>query len=202
MTRQTDRPLDHTSLNPSYQSVKWLATRAQDGTLVLDAPYQRGDVWTLDQRVALVQTWLRGLPAGVVILADRGTEKWIQANPGRDPYETGEGMYACVDGRQRVTTGLLWFNGEFSVPASWFPAPYVETTEETEDGPYVRYTGLTIVGQRFMKRYCSLLVAETKDCATEAEEAAFYLLVNGGGTPQSTTDMANAASVAATPKED
>ncbi|MFF1301136.1 hypothetical protein, partial [Streptomyces sp. NPDC058296] len=72
----------------------------------------------------------------------------------------------------------------------------VDTTEETDDGPYVRQNGLTLKGQRFMERYCSLLVAETKDCATEADEAAFYLLVNGGGTPQSDADMANAAQVA------
>jgi hypothetical protein len=47
-----------------------------------------------------------------------------------------------------------------------------------------------------MERYCSLLVAETKDCATDADEDAFYLLVNGGGTPQAEADMANAARIA------
>jgi len=197
VTRQTAAPLNHVSLNPSYQSARWLAQRVRDGEITLDPPYQRGDKWTDDQRIALVHTWLRGLPAGVVILADRCNGAWAKANPGRDPYETDEPVWACVDGKQRLTTAVLWFNSEFAVPASWLPADHVDTTEDTGDGPYVRHDGLTLKGQRFMERYCSLLVAETRDCATEADEAAFYLLVNGGGTPQTDTDMANAASVAA-----
>lgn len=196
MTRQTAAPFDHISLNPTYQSARYLAQRIDDGQLTLDPPYQRGPVWTGDQRVALVQTWLRGLPPGVVILADRGNGAWIAANPGRDPYVTGEPLWACVDGKQRLTTAVMWFGSRFAVPASWLPADYVATTEDTDDGPYVRYNGLTPMGERFIDRYCSLLVAETKECATEAEEAEFYLLVNGGGTPQSAADMANAARVA------
>ena len=197
MTRQTATPFDHISLNPSFQSASWLARRIRDREITMDPPYQRGSVWTEDQRIALVQTWLRGLPAGVVILADRCTEAWIATNQGLDPYETGEGLWACVDGKQRLTTAVMWFGSEFAIPASWLPADHVETTEDTDDGPYVRQNGLTPKGQRFMERYCSLLVAETKDCASEAEEAAFYLLVNGGGTPQTDTDMANATDVAA-----
>jgi hypothetical protein len=196
MSRQTSAPFDHISLNPSFQSASWLARRVGEGEINLDPPYQRGDKWTEDQRIALVQTWLRGLPAGVVILADRCTDAWIKANPGRDPYETGEALWACVDGKQRLTTAVLWFGSEFAIPASWLPADHVDLIEDTDDGPYVRHNGLTLKGQRFMERYCSLLVAESKDCATEAEEAAFYLLVNGGGTPQGAADMENAARVA------
>lgn len=197
MTRQTATPFDHISLNPSFQSARWLAKRVVDGEIDANPPYQRGGVWTEDQRIALVQTWLRGLPAGVVILADRCNAKWATANPGNDPYNTGKGLWAVVDGKQRLTTAVMWFSSEFAIPASWLPTDHVETTEDTDDGPYVRQNGLTLKGQRFMERYCSLLVAETKDCATEADEAAFYLLVNGGGTPQSSADMANAADVAA-----
>lgn len=196
MTRQTPTPFDHISLNPSYQSARWLARRVVEGEIDVNPPYQRGNVWTEDQRIALVQTWLRGLPAGVVILADRCTEGWRRANSGHDPYETGTGIWAVVDGKQRLTTAVMWFGSEFAIPASWLPADHVDSTEDTDDGPYVRHSGLTLRGQRFMERYCSLLVAETKDCDTEAEEAAFYLLVNGGGTPQAKADMDNAARVA------
>lgn len=196
MTRQTAAPLDHTSLNPSYQSAAWLARRVTEGEIDANPPYQRGSVWTEDQRIALVQTWLRGLPAGVVILADRCNAAWRAANSGHDPYDTGKGIWAIVDGKQRLTTAVMWFGSEFAIPASWLPADHIETTEDTDDGPYVRYDGLTPKGQRFMERYCSLLVAETRDCATEADEAAFYLLVNGGGTPQTGADMANAARIA------
>jgi hypothetical protein len=195
MTRQTSAPFDHVSLNPTFQSAKWLAQRVVDGEITLDPPYQRDDKWTEDQRIALVQSWLRGLPAGVVILADRCNRAWAAANPGRDPYETGEPLWACVDGKQRLTTAVMWFNSEFAIPASWLPADHVAVVEDTDDGPYLRHDGLTPTGRRFMERRCSLLVAETGDCATEADEAAFYLLVNGGGTPQTAADMKNATRV-------
>ncbi|MEU0030734.1 DUF262 domain-containing protein [Streptomyces sp. NPDC006335] len=192
MTRQTAAPFDHVSLNPSYQSARWLARRVVEGEIDANPSYQRGSVWTEDQRIALVQTWMRGLPAGVVILADRGNGAWI----GDDPWQTGQGMWAVVDGKQRLTTAVMWFGSEFAIPASWLPGDHVDVTEDTDDGPYVRHNGLAPKGQRFMERYCSLLVAETKDCATEADEAAFYLLVNGGGTPQTDADMAKARRVA------
>jgi len=195
MTRQTAAPLEHTSLSPSYREAKGLVDHINDGALLLDPPYQRGSVWTLDQRIALVESWLRGLPAGVVILADRGNEAWRRAgNP--DPCETGKGMWAVIDGKQRLTTALMWFSSEFAIPASWAPAEFVETTEHTDDGPYVRHNGLSVVGQRFTRSRFGLMVAETKDCANESDEARFYLLVNGGGTQQTEADMANAARVA------
>lgn len=196
MTRQTAEPVDHISLNPTYRPAYGLTGLVHSGALSLDPPYQRGSVWTLDQRIALVESWLRGLPAGVVILADRGTELWRRANRGANPYETGKGIWAVIDGKQRLTTAIMWFAGEFAVPASWVPADFVETTEETDDGPYVRYNCMTRRGQRFMENYCSLMVAETRDCATVADEARFYLLVNGSGTQQTDADMANAARVA------
>ncbi|MEU8829359.1 DUF262 domain-containing protein [Streptomyces sp900116325] len=192
MTRQTAAPFDHVSLNPSFQSAHTLAVNVERGELILDPPYQRGSVWTLDQRIALVQTWLRGLPAGVIILSDRGSGAWS----GPDPYETGQGIWACVDGKQRLTTAIMWFGNQFAIPASWVPADFVETTEDTDDGPYIRYGGMAQKGQRFLDLRCQLLIAETKNCATEADEAAFYLLVNGGGTPQTDETMANAARVA------
>lgn len=196
MTRQTATPLEHTSLNPSARQAREVVRTVADRRTLLDPPYQRGDVWTEDQRVALIESWLRGLPAGVVILADRGTEKWRKANPGRDPYEAGGAFWAVIDGKQRLTTALLWFGGELAVPASWFPTEHVASAEDTEDGPYVRYTGLTVPGQRIFSNRALLMVAETKACATEADEARFYLLVNGSGTQQTEDDMANAARVA------
>lgn len=196
MTRQTATPFDHISLNPTYRAADGLVRLIAEGSMLLDPPYQRGSVWTLDQRIALVESWLRGLPAGVVILADRGTELWRRANRGADPYETGKGIWAVIDGKQRLTTAIAWFSSEFAVPASWVPEDYVAKTEDTDDGPYFRFNGMTDKGRRFMQNYCSLMVAETKDCATEAGEARFYLLVNGGGTPQTEADMANAARVA------
>jgi hypothetical protein len=196
MTRQTAAPFDHISLNPTHVTLGELVRRIESGMLDLDPPYQRGDVWDVDQRMALVQSWLRGLPAGVVILADRCNDRWVKAHGGKGPYDTGEALWGCVDGKQRFTTAFMWRNSEFAIPASWLKPENVVTTEETEDGPYVRFSGLSEQGVRFTDRYCSLLIAEAKECATLEEEAELYLLVNGGGTPQTDETMANAARVA------
>lgn len=195
MTLQTAEPFEHISLRPTFFTLGDIVRRIEDDQIDLSPPYQRGDVWTLDQRMALVQSWLRGLPAGVVILADRTNPRWVEAHGGTDVYETGEPIWGCVDGKQRLTTALMWRRDEFAIPASWRP-DFVAVTEDTDDGPYVRRSGLTDPGRRFVDRYGSFLMAEAKECATLAEEAELYLLVNGGGTPQTDETMANAVRVA------
>ncbi|MFE6474586.1 DUF262 domain-containing protein [Streptomyces rochei] len=196
MTRQTAQPLEHLSLSASDRQISELANSFRHSFgLALTPPYQRGRVWTEDQKVALVRSWLTGTPTGVVILNDRTTMAWKNAN-GSDPTEDGGAMYACIDGQQRLTTAYEWFDDGFAVPASWFAVEDVTATEDTEDGPYVRYSGLTKPRQRHFKNRSHLQVA-VATVATVQEEAAIYLLVNGGGTPQTEADMANAANVAA-----
>lgn len=188
MTRQTPFPLEHLSLGATNRFVDFFIRSVARDDMLLDAPYQRGDVWTLDQRIGLVRSWLMGLPIPAVIINDRS--RWSSAS------DTLEPSYAVIDGKQRILTAIAWAVGEFAVPASWFPADRIETTEHTDDGPYVRYTGLNRVGQRFSDNRCVLPCAESR-LGSVVEEAAVYLLVNGEGTPQTDADMANAARVAA-----
>lgn len=194
MTRQTPAPLTHMTLSATYRRAQELA-RMCEQDIDLKPPYQRGDAWTADQRIALVHSWLTGIPIGTVILNDRTTRAWEKAN-GSDPMKTGEPIQAVIDGRQRITTAVMWFASEFAIPASWIDPEYIEAAEDTPDGPYVRYDGLTKVGRNMFTARALLQVAEAK-VATVQDEAAIYLLVNGGGTPQTDADMANAAKVAA-----
>ncbi|WP_439681519.1 DUF262 domain-containing protein [Embleya sp. MST-111070] len=195
MTRQTSSPLAHLSLAASARQASEMASSFRHSFgLDLDPPYQRGRVWTTDQKIALIRSWLTGTPTGVVILNDRTTFDWKEAN-GNDPTENGGAMYACIDGQQRISTAYEWFDGELAVPASWFDSRDVTTTAATDDGPYVRYTGLSAPRQRQFKNRAHLQVAVAA-VPTVEEEAAIYLLVNGGGTPQNDTDMENAARVA------
>ncbi|WP_328973339.1 DUF262 domain-containing protein [Streptomyces sp. NBC_00239] len=196
MTRQTARPLEHHNLRTSDRSPREIVTsfRLTFG-LDLDPDYQRGDVWTDDQRVALIRSWLTGTPTGVVILNDRTTPEWKEAN-GYDPTDRGEAMYVCIDGKQRITTAYRWYDDELAVPATWFPQDDVTATEETDDGPYVRLSGLAKPARLKFANRAHLSVAMAK-VATAAEEAEIYLLVNGGGTPQSEADMDNATRIAA-----
>jgi hypothetical protein len=191
MTRQTTAPLTHLGLAVSDRQIRELARSFRETFgLDLQPSYQRGRVWTDDQKVALVRSWLTGTPTGVVILNDRSTTEWSAAN-GYDPLDRGEPMYACIDGQQRISAAIDWFNDALAVPASWFAAEDITATEATDDGPYVRWSGLTLVRQRHFANRAQLTVAVAR-VATIQDEAAIYLLVNGGGTPQTDADMSNA----------
>lgn len=195
MTRQTAAPLEHLSLNTADRQAREIVrTLGEVLGIDLTPPYQRGQVWTEDQQIALIRSWITGTPTGVVILNDRATPEWKDAN-GYDPTECDEPTYACIDGQQRITAARAWFGNELAVPASWFAPADVTATEDTDDGPYVRWSGLTLPRQRHFANRAHLTLA-TARVATIQEEAAIYLLVNGGGTPQADADMANAARVA------
>lgn len=197
MTRQTAQPLHDWRLNSSDREAYGIVTVMLD-QLDLDPPYQRGTVWTADQRVALIRSWLMGIPVPGIILNNRDNDEWAH-NEG-SVYSDGQRenflpTWAVVDGKQRIETALMWFTGKLFVPASWFPADRITLATNTADGPYVSYYGLTIVGRRFVHRAFHLPIIEAKlpDLRTEAE---LYLLINGGGTPQSNNDMARAAQIA------
>jgi hypothetical protein len=139
MTLQTAAPLEHLNLKTTHPSAGELVRLTREGLMTADLPYQRGSVWKLAQRVALIESWLSGTAIPAVIVNDRDSPGWYQANGGR----LGDGpCYAVIDGKQRIETATAWFVGQFAVPASWFPHGDVEQAEETRDGPYVRYTGL------------------------------------------------------------
>jgi hypothetical protein len=195
VTRQTAAPLDVLSLSTGDRQISELARSFRESFGVdMNPPYQRGRVWTEDQKIGLVRSWLTGTPTGVVILNDRATPGWDDAN-GTSGYDDGLPVYACIDGQQRLTTAYDWFDDAFAVPASWFAAEDVTVTEDTDDGPYVRWSGLTLPRQRHFKNRAHLTVA-TAHVNTVQEEAAVYVLVNGGGTPQTDADMDNAARIA------
>lgn len=187
MSRQTSVPIRHLSLHASNRSARETARSADRGQIDLTPPYQRGSVWTEDQRMALVRSWLSGVPVPAVILNDRTNDAWV--NQYGDP---GEMFWAVVDGKQRIETARAWFTGDLAVPASWFNPEHVAAPIDTADGPYVRFDGLTLPGQRIMGNRASLPVIEAK-VASLQEEADLYLLINGGGTPQTDADLANAA---------
>lgn len=192
MTFQTDAPLVHRSLSASNRSAREIARQAFEGDLDLFAPYQRPNVWGLTSQMNLVRSWCLGIPVPAVYLNDRGTHAWKIANDGRSPLDHGEAYYAVVDGKQRISTAVGWFFGDLAVPASWFPAESIETTVDTDDGPYVTYAGLSLVAQRHFSNRAMLPTIEA-NATTVAEEADLYLLVNTSGTAQSEDDLAHAA---------
>lgn len=186
MTLQTTAPLVHQSLDATNRSASELARLVIDGTMTLDAPYQRGSVWTTEQRQNLVRSWLLGIPVPAIILNARYT---------RPEWGNSEHYYACIDGKQRLQAAVAWFAGELAVPASWFRDEQVADTIDTPDGPYVTYGHLTTPGQRYTNNRFLLPTAEAK-VGTLAEEASIFGLVNGGGVLMDAETMAHAEAIA------
>ncbi|MBF9135177.1 DUF262 domain-containing protein [Plantactinospora sp. S1510] len=194
MTRQTPAPLERLPINASSIPLTTLVAYVESGRIDLNPPYQRGDVWGTDQRVGLVYSWLRGATVPSITINDRSSDVWADVET-YDIGATDEGIWAVIDGRQRLTTAAMWMRGEFAVPASWFPAEMVETAEDTDDGPYVRHTGLTPLGQnRGTNR--TIMPVGIGEFASLQAEAEIFLLLNGNGTPQTGADMARATRVA------
>ncbi|TDP89597.1 uncharacterized protein DUF262 [Leucobacter luti] len=186
MTRQTAHPITHQTLTASNRSAREVARLLAAGDL--SPAYQRGSVWTDDQRIGLIRSWLIGMPIPAVIINDRLAPPWPKAVDG---FPLGNHLYGVIDGKQRIETAIAWFDGLLPVPASWFPAEQVADTTVTDDGLYVTYQQLTPTGQRLFTNRALLPVIETA-VGTIAEEADLYLLVNAAGTQQTEADLANA----------
>jgi Protein of unknown function DUF262 len=189
VTYQTSEPVHDLRMEISGRSIGEMVRWLQEGDATYDLPYQRGAVWTDEQRIMLILSVLSGTPIPALIINNRPQRMWFDARGGRLP------IYAVIDGKQRLTTFRMFMENDLLVPASWFPAEAVEATEATADGPYVRYTGLARRQQLSFER-TAVPVAVGK-LGSVQEEAAVYLRVNGSGTPQSDEDMARAARVAA-----
>lgn len=198
MTLQTAGPLEHLSLSHGTRVADafagWRADNAEAtdplrGGLELNAPYQRGEVWTVDQQRLLIKSFLLGAPVPAVIVNNR-MDAGFRHPDGREDWR-----FAVVDGKQRVTAVLAWLDGELAIPASWLPAERVERTVGTGDGPYVTRSGLTTAGDRLLRSRMQLPVAEAH-LPSLREEAELFLLVNRGGTAMTDDDFTAAENLA------
>lgn len=198
MSRQTSDALSRLPLSTSNRQARWLVKQVEDGDLDVNPPYQRGAVWTEDQQVALMRSLLSGVPVPTLIINDRHGQHWADTET-YDRRNPSGPSYAVVDGKQRLLCLKAWFAGELAIPASWLEAEWIESTEDTADGPYVRSTGLNDLGRRGSGERILLPVGEAQ-AGSLREEAEIYLLVNGGGTPQSDADMDNARRIAEEPR--
>jgi hypothetical protein len=135
MTLQTNAPLEHRSLAATNRFADFFVRCVTRGDMILDPSYQRGEVWTDNQRRGLVKSWLLGLPVPAIIINDRTALGWCRANPTQNDDDFLGPMYAVIDGKQRILAAVAWFSGKLLVPASWFPAEHIDHTEDTADGP-------------------------------------------------------------------
>lgn len=186
MTWQTSAPIEDYRHAITNRSVRELARMVEEGDMILDPSYQRTSVWTADQRLGLIHSWIRGLPIPSIVVSLR-----------EHPYWTNDdvGIHALVDGRQRIETALALFRSDLPIPASWLKPDDVITSEETADGLYVRFSGMSLARQRHIGRGFTIPMVEVQ-LASVAEEAALYVLLNSAGTAQTAADLDRARAIA------
>ncbi len=139
----------------------------KEGALLLDPPYQRGDVWGTIRRVNLIRSILLHIPIPSIILNDRLRAGW----KGAKQYHM-----AVIDGRQRLTTILMFLDDELEVPGEWFGYQ-----------GQVRFSGLEIVDQRKFRNMP--LAFSEGTLKTLKQEKEVFELVNFGGVPQGESDL-------------
>lgn len=186
MTMQTPGPVAEANLSTMNRPLAWLIDHGNGESLSMDfdmdQPYQRGDVWGLVRRQNLIRSLIMGIPIASLVINVRHLADFDE--PGYS--DARNAAYAIVDGKQRVTTIMMFGRSEFAVPASWFREGSVETTEDTDDGPYVRFSGLTASGRRRFEN--KPLATSEGRFSTLAEEQMIFDLVNFGGIHQGDVD--------------
>jgi Protein of unknown function DUF262 len=173
-----------------YQSSRGLDTIlhwSKEGSLEVNPPYQRGDVWGPVRRVNLIKSILQGIPIGTIIINDR-LEGW---------KDTFCFQYAVIDGKQRVTTILDFLQGRLPVPSDWFdPAdinhvPYSEMVFADRALAAVTFHDLTLRKQRVIRQKpTSFTFCLLPDIPSERH---VFDLVNYGGVPQGESDYEGAS---------
>lgn len=181
-------PLPQYRMNALNRSLHDLVSHLRDGALILDPPYQRGDVWTPVQRVNLIHSLLLGVPIAALVLNQRSGVAWY-----RNEGDPGNVHLACVDGRQRLTTVRMWWDDEISIPAEWLDASYLPEKYPS----LVRNCDLSERGRRFCRNDFAIPSAEAQ-LPSLAAEAEVYGLINAAGTPQTEEDLARARALADT----
>lgn len=186
MTRtRTEPPLEQLKLSQTARSLEWFHFLLEHDELDLAPDYQRGSVWTPQQRRDLIRSILLGLPIGAIIINARDTD--TADNLRRYGNDYG---FAVVDGKQRIEAIEAFLNDELEVPADWFE----DRALGPDVGGTVTYSQLSRPGQRFF-RNTPIGVVEA-NLETLADEAAVFGLVNSTGVAQRPDDLDRARRIA------
>lgn len=88
----------------SLQSIAWLNGRRNDNSLEISPKFQRRPVWMESERSSLISTICAALPFPEIYIQ-------LVTNPA-----DGAEQHIVVDGQQRVTSILMFVDGELSLP--------------------------------------------------------------------------------------
>ena len=145
---------------------------------ISDQEYQRGLVWGQDRKKNLIFSILSGIPIGAIIVNDR----FANADAFRAAGYDSE-VYAIIDGKQRISTVIEFYENGFPVPAEWFENTNLEAGFDKDE---VFFTELSEKGQFwFSNRPIPVSVAHLENIE---QERRVFDLINFGGVAQGETD--------------
>lgn len=183
---QTTEPLKRLSMQVQNRALSWIIQGTEPGSadaFDMDQPYQRGHVWSVTRKQKLIRSLLEGVPVPSLIVNDRFSAGF--AHPGYRQERCW--ATAVIDGKQRISAIAGYANGEYAIPASWPEDGWVVKTDDTADGPYVRWAGLSAPAQRFFSNITiGVSVGRFK---TLADEEEIFARVNFGGVAQGDSDL-------------
>lgn len=142
----------HYNLSFSNRQVEDLFSKAYHFGVDMNPEYQRDYVWDEENKIALIDSMFKGIDIGkfVFIVKD---------------YDTvNEPLFEVLDGKQRMTTILDFFNDGFQYKGFYF------SELKPED-------------QRYLSRY-TVSMAETKEELSNKEKYEYFLSLNISGVPQ------------------
>ena len=102
---------------PTNKKIRELITMVSEGKLIPRPEFQRRLVWTRDDKNHFLDSNLRKYPFPEIYFAD-----------GEVDLETGQGTQLLVDGLQRVSTIIQYFNGDPELRLTTVP-PYRDLSE-------------------------------------------------------------------------
>lgn len=160
-------PAPHYSVDSQFINLEAaLESYERDWGLNLDPDFQRGHVWTKDQRVAYVEGILRGTVGESQRIIQFNAPHWDTEHHGGDlPNEI-----QIVDGLQRLTTVRQFLAGELRV----FNGLHVDDLEGSSYHPRMGVYRFRFFIHNFTRRHDLL---------------RYYLDINVGGTPHSDEEI-------------
>lgn len=107
--------------SPSSLKIRQLITLTKDGKLIPRPEFQRRLVWGSEDKIRFIDTILRGYPFPEIYVAN-----------GTVDVDTGEGSQILVDGQQRVTTIVSYFQGDPTTYGATI-SPYISLEKEEKE---------------------------------------------------------------------
>ncbi|MDD5650853.1 MAG: DUF262 domain-containing protein [Candidatus Nanoarchaeia archaeon] len=137
--------------NPNYKvNIRWIDFKEhyiEDNKLNINPDYQREHVWTTKQRIKYIEYILKGGQSGKDIYANH--PNWMGSF---------KGDFSLVDGKQRVTTVLMFLDNEFPIFENVYCRDINRLPNDAE------------------------FIFHVNNLKTKKEEMQWYIDMNNGGT--------------------